>query len=46
MMTWKDVQSRIPWGTVIVFGVGISLGPARLTRRPPQIPVGLRAYRA
>ncbi len=31
VMTWKDVQSRIPWGTVIVFGVGISLGTTLLT---------------
>lgn len=31
VMTWKDVQSRIPWGTVIVFGVGISLGSALLS---------------
>lgn len=30
IMTWKDVQSRIPWGTVVVFGVGISLGTALL----------------
>lgn len=31
IMTWKDIQSRVPWGTVIVFGVGISLGSALLT---------------
>jgi anion transporter len=30
IMTWKDVQSRIPWGTLVVFGVGISLGTALL----------------
>jgi anion transporter len=30
IMGWKDVQARIPWGTVIVFGVGISLGTALL----------------
>ena len=36
VMTWKDVQSRIPWGTVIVFGVGISLGTALLTTRAGQ----------
>lgn len=35
-MTWKDVQSRIPWGTVIVFGVGISLGTALLTTQAGQ----------
>ncbi|NEN74806.1 DASS family sodium-coupled anion symporter [Pelistega sp. NLN82] len=26
VISWKDIQSRVPWGTVIVFGVGISLG--------------------
>ena len=30
IMTWKDAQPRIPWGTVILFGVGISLGAALL----------------
>lgn len=35
-MTWKDVQSRIPWGTVIVFGVGISLGTTLLTTQAGQ----------
>ncbi|MBX8517331.1 anion permease [Pseudomonas cichorii] len=36
VMTWKDVQSRIPWGTVIVFGVGISLGTALLMTQAGQ----------
>ena len=36
VMTWKDVQSRIPWGTVVVFGVGISLGTALLTTQAGQ----------
>ncbi|KDB94132.1 saccharopine dehydrogenase NADP-binding domain-containing protein, partial [Bordetella bronchiseptica] len=36
VMTWKDVQTRIPWGTVIVFGVGISLGTALLTTQAGQ----------
>ncbi|WP_116893343.1 DASS family sodium-coupled anion symporter [Pseudomonas syringae] len=36
VMTWKDVQARIPWGTVIVFGVGISLGSALLTTQAGQ----------
>ncbi|AZV93289.1 hypothetical protein CBF45_05800 [Bordetella sp. J329] len=36
IMTWKDVQSRIPWGTVIVFGVGISLGTALLSTQAGQ----------
>src|SRR5699024_7203620 len=26
VMSWKEAESRIPWGTIIVFGVGISLG--------------------
>lgn len=30
VMSWKQAQPRIPWGTVIVFGVGISLGGAVL----------------
>ncbi len=30
VISWKDIQSRVPWGTVIVFGVGISLGTALL----------------
>ena len=29
-MSWKEVQSRIPWGTIVLFGVGISLGTALL----------------
>lgn len=36
VMTWKDVQARIPWGTIIVFGVGISLGTALLTTKAGQ----------
>ena len=30
ILTWKEAQPRIPWGTVILFGVGISLGTALL----------------
>jgi anion transporter len=30
IMTWKDAQPRIPWGTVVLFGIGISLGTALL----------------
>ncbi|MCD8914098.1 anion permease [Staphylococcus simulans] len=26
VMTWKEAEGRIPWGTIIVFGIGISLG--------------------
>ena len=29
-MGWKAAQSKIPWGTVVLFGVGISLGTALL----------------
>jgi anion transporter len=30
ILTWKDAQPRIPWGTVILFGIGISVGTALL----------------
>ncbi len=30
ILTWKDAQARIPWGTVVLFGVGNSLGTALL----------------
>jgi anion transporter len=30
VMDWKQVQSRIPWGTAILFGAGISLGTVLL----------------
>ncbi|MCC7345801.1 MAG: DASS family sodium-coupled anion symporter [Variibacter sp.] len=30
IMTWKEAQPKIPWGTVILFGIGISLGTALL----------------
>lgn len=33
VMTWKDAQSKIPWGTLILFGVGISLGSAILSTK-------------
>jgi len=33
IMEWKTVQGRIPWGTVVLFGVGISLGTALLQTR-------------
>lgn len=28
--TWKDVEKKIPWGTLIVFAIGISLGTVLL----------------
>jgi len=31
IMTWKEAQSKIPWGTLLLFGVGISLGSAILS---------------
>lgn len=30
VMDWKTAQAKIPWGTVLLFGVGISLGTALL----------------
>ncbi|MDU2065912.1 MAG: DASS family sodium-coupled anion symporter [Sporomusaceae bacterium] len=33
IMTWKDAQAKIPWGTLILFGVGISLGSALLSTK-------------
>ena len=30
VMEWKQAQSRIPWGTIVLFGVGISLGTVLL----------------
>ena len=36
IMTWKEAQPRIPWGTVMLFGVGISLGTALLKTNAAQ----------
>lgn len=33
VMTWKQAQEKIPWGTLILFGVGISLGSAILSTK-------------
>src|SRR5471032_1440560 len=30
IMTWKEAQPKIPWGTVVLFGIGISVGTALL----------------
>ncbi len=30
VMTWKQANPMIPWGTIVLFGVGISLGTALL----------------
>ncbi|QLK86757.1 DASS family sodium-coupled anion symporter [Staphylococcus sp. 17KM0847] len=36
IMSWKEAESRIPWGTIIVFGVGISLGNVLLQTTAAQ----------
>ncbi len=33
IMTWKEAQEKIAWGTVLLFGVGISLGSAILSTK-------------
>ena len=33
VMNWKDAQARIGWGTVVLFGVGISLGECLLSTK-------------
>ena len=33
VMSWKDAQPRIGWGTLVLFGVGISLGSALLATK-------------
>ena len=33
VMTWKEAEPKIPWGTVVLFGVGISLGSALLSTK-------------
>ena len=30
ILTWKEAQPNIPWGTIVLFGIGISLGTALL----------------
>lgn len=35
-MDWKGTVDRINWGTVLVFGVGISLGSALLSTKAAQ----------
>ena len=32
-MGWKDAQAAIPWGTIVLFGIGISLGSALLSTK-------------
>jgi len=33
VMDWKETVNKIPWGTILLFGVGISLGSAILSTR-------------
>jgi solute carrier family 13 (sodium-dependent dicarboxylate transporter), member 2/3/5 len=33
VMTWRDAQPKIGWGTLMLFGVGISLGSALLSTK-------------
>lgn len=33
IITWKEAQEKIAWGTLILFGVGISLGSALLATK-------------
>ncbi|WP_371367413.1 Inner membrane protein YbhI [Sporomusa rhizae] len=33
VMSWKDAQPKINWGTIVLFGVGISLGSALLSTK-------------
>jgi anion transporter len=30
IMTWKETQPKVPWGTIVLFGIGISVGTALL----------------
>jgi di/tricarboxylate transporter len=30
IMTWKQAQDRVSWGTLVLFGIGISMGSALL----------------
>ncbi len=36
VMSWKDLQKHVPWGTLLVFGVGISVGTALLSTQAGQ----------
>ncbi len=33
IMSWKQAQPVIPWGTIVLFGIGISLGSAILSTK-------------
>jgi len=34
VMDWRRVNTLIPWGTIVLFGVGIGLGTRCCRRRP------------
>ncbi len=40
-MDWKKANTLIPWGTIVLFGVGISLGTALLQTHAAQWLAGL-----
>src|SRR6202171_2711061 len=53
IMTWKDAQPRIPWGTIVLFGIGISVGTALMQTKgaswlpaPAGVALGLKKARA
>ncbi len=33
VMSWKQAQAAVPWGTLLLFGVGVSLGTMLVTTR-------------
>ena len=33
IMTWKDAQAKVSWGTLVLFGIGISMGSALLSTK-------------
>src|SRR5581483_5522585 len=41
VMDWKTVNPRIPWGTIVLFGIGIGLGTALLQTQAAQWLAGL-----
>ncbi len=41
VMDWRRANARIPWGTVVLFGVGIGLGTALLQTQAAQWLAGL-----
>lgn len=33
IMTWKEAQAKVSWGTLVLFGIGISMGSALLNTK-------------